>query len=231
MSTLSILSGGAAQGLVSALEADFGAKSGFAIEGVFGAVGAMRAKLANGHPTDVVILTAAIVAALASEGAVLADSITDIGGVATAIAVRSDTIAPRVLDETSLREAFLASDAIYVPDLEQSTAGIHIAGVLAKLGIGKATRARMRMFPNGATAMAALAAAPEKRPIGCTQVTEILATPGIMLVMALPPGFDLTTIYTAAIVAGSQQRAAAQMLLDLMTSGRNETLRRHCGFV
>ena len=45
---LTILSGGAAQGLVGALAAEFKAQSGCEIDGTFGAVGAMRDKLLSG---------------------------------------------------------------------------------------------------------------------------------------------------------------------------------------
>ena len=39
-----------------------------------------------------------------------------------------------VADEADLREALLASDAIFVPDTKASTAGIHVAKVLARIG-------------------------------------------------------------------------------------------------
>ena len=65
MSSLNILSGGAAQGLVASLAAAFKAQTGFDIAGEFGAVGAMADKLRKGTPTDIVILTAALIAKLA----------------------------------------------------------------------------------------------------------------------------------------------------------------------
>ena len=62
MSALNILSGGAAHGLVKSLASAFKAKTGLDIEGEFGAVGAMVGKLRGGLPTDIVILTAKMVA-------------------------------------------------------------------------------------------------------------------------------------------------------------------------
>ncbi|TCR65590.1 substrate-binding domain-containing protein [Bosea sp. BK604] len=231
MPKLSILSGGAAQGLVKALEAEFTAASGYEIDGVFGAVGAMRARLAAGHLTDLVILTSAIVRALGGEGVVMPQTIVDLGGVETAIAVRDDTPAPAVADEASLRAALLAADAIYFPDPEQATAGVHFADVLRRLGIASEVSSRLRTFPNGATAMRALAAAAEARAIGCTQVTEIRMTPGVMVAATLPRGFDLKTLYTAGIIASSSQRDAALSLLGLLTSEHHARLRAGCGFV
>ena len=67
MSSLNILSGGAAQGLVGSLTPAFKAQTGFEIAGEFGAVGVMADKLRKGTPADIVILTAALVAKLAEE--------------------------------------------------------------------------------------------------------------------------------------------------------------------
>ena len=60
MTSLNILSGGAAQGLVASLAPKFKEMTGFDIAGEFGAVGAMADKLRKGTPTDIVILTATI---------------------------------------------------------------------------------------------------------------------------------------------------------------------------
>lgn len=231
MPNISILSGGAAQALVKALEREFSEASGHGIEGTFGAVGAMRARLVAAPAPDVVILTAAIIAELAAGGIVLRDSVADLGDVETAIAIRAGDSMPAVGDAASLREALLAADAIYFPDPNLATAGIHFAGVIEKLGIGAAVAPRLRSFPNGTTAMAALAKAPEARPIGCTQVTEIIATAGVALVEMLPQGLDLSTRYTAAVVAQSPNQAKARDLVKLLTSEERQDARRLVGFV
>ena len=230
MATIRLLSGGAAQGLVSAVSPQLSAM-GHEVDGMFGAVGAMRAALSEGRPADLVILTATIVGELAAGGSVLRDSVADLGDVETAIAVREGDEPPAVADEESLRAALLAADAIYFPDPKLATAGIHFAGVLDRLDIAEAVRDRLRTFPNGATAMAALARATEKRPIGCTQVTEIKATPGARLVASLPDGFGLKTRYTGAVTTSAGEAEAARMLLQVLTSDASAAARRQAGFV
>ncbi|MGA9088221.1 MAG: substrate-binding domain-containing protein, partial [Bradyrhizobium sp.] len=158
MTSLKILSGGAAQGLVASLAAQFKAQTGLAIEGEFGAVGAMAGKLRGGAPADIVILTAKIIADLAAENLVVPASITDVGLVETAIAVRTGDPKVTINDAASLRAALLEADAIFVPDTKASTAGIHVAKVLQQLGIAEEVTARLKIFPNGATAMRQLAA-------------------------------------------------------------------------
>jgi molybdate transport system substrate-binding protein len=231
MTSLNILSGGAAQGLVASLAPDFKRLTGFEIAGEFGAVGAMADKLRQGTPADIVILTAAMVAKLADEKLVVPSSIANVGLVETALAVRASDPKVAVTDAATLREAFLAADAIFVPDTKASTAGIHVAKVLQQLGIADAVAVRLKIYPNGATAMRHLAGSDAVRPIGCTQSTEIISTPGVVLSGSLPPGCELATTYTAAVTARAENAKQAQRLINLLTDADQCALRVRAGFL
>jgi molybdate transport system substrate-binding protein len=231
MSVLNILSGGAAQGLVASLAPKFREMTGFDIAGEFGAVGAMAEKLRKGTPADIVILTAKIIADLAAENLVGKASISNVGRVETALAVRATDPKVAVTDTATLRAAFLAADAIFVPDTQASTAGIHVAKVLQQLGIAEEVAARLRIYPNGATAMRHLAASDAMRPIGCTQSTEIISTPGVFLSGTLPPGCELATMYTAAIATAASNARQAKDLIDLLIAPDQATLRERAGFL
>jgi molybdate transport system substrate-binding protein len=231
VNNLNILSGGAAQGLVGSLATAFKARTGFDIKGEFGAVGAMADKLRQGTPTDIVILTTAIVAKLAEEALVVATSIANIGLVETALAVRASDPPVTVRDAAGLRECLLASDAIYVPDTKASTAGIHVAKVLAQLGIADEVATRLRIFPNGATAMREMAESDARRPIGCTQSTEIISTKGVMLSGVLPLGCELATMYTAGVTTTAAHAPQAQTLIDLLIGEGQREQRERAGFI
>jgi len=226
-----ILSGGAAQGLVEALLPSFEASTGCKIDGVFGAVGAMKDRLLAGEPVDIMILSRGLIDGLARDGHVVPQSAKDIGAVQTAIAVRSGDPAPTAGSAAELRAALLASDAIHFPDPEQSTAGIHFAKVLRDLGVWDAIADRLRPAPNGATAMRALAASTSRHPIGCTQATEIIATPGIVLVAVLPPGYDLATVYSCAIAAKAGAPVEAAEFMAMLSGDPGRDSRRQLGFV
>lgn len=231
MSTLNILGGGAAQGIVSSLVPKFNALTGCDIDGEFGAVGIMADKLRGGVKADVVILTAMIIARLAEEKLVVPTSIADIGLVETAIAVRAGDPLVKVTDAAALRLALLAADAIFIPDIRTSTAGIHVAKVLQQLGIADEVTARLKIYPNGATAMRHLAASPARRPIGCTQSTEIISTPGVTLSGSLPPGCELSTVYTAAATTAAARPDAAKALIDLLAGADQADVRQQAGFL
>ncbi|HEY3791169.1 MAG TPA: substrate-binding domain-containing protein [Bradyrhizobium sp.] len=231
MNAINILSGGAAQGLVGSIAAKFKAMTGFDIGGEFGAVGAMADKLRKGTPTDIVILTAAIVAKLADEKLVVPASISDVGLVETALAVRSRDPQVGVTDAATLRAAFVAADAIFVPDTKASTAGIHVAKVLEQLGIADVVALRLQIYPNGATAMRHMAGSDAKRPIGCTQSTEIISTEGVALSGSLPRGCDLATMYTAGVTTQAAHARQAQVLIDLLIGADQQALRTAAGFL
>jgi molybdate transport system substrate-binding protein len=231
MSSLDILSGGAAQGLVGSLTPAFKAQTGFDIAGEFGAVGAMADKLRKGTPADIVILTAALLAKLADEKLVAATSMANVGLVETALAVRTGDPQVTANDAAGLRDALLASDAIFVPDTKASTAGIHVANVLDRLGIADEVATRLRIFPNGATAMRELAASEARRPLGCTQSTEIISTRGVSLSGSLPPGCELATMYTAGIPTAAAHPRQAQALIDLLTDAGQREQRKRAGFI
>jgi len=231
MSQLNILSGGAAHGLVTSLTPAFKAKTGFDISGEFGAVGGMADKLRNGVATDIIILTQALVGKLAEEKLVVPSSITDVGLVETALAVRSGDAKVIVNNADDLRAAFLAADAIFVPDIKASTAGIHVAKVLTQLGIAEEVATRLKIYPNGATAMDELAVSSAKRPIGCTQSTEIIATRGVELSGSLPKGCELATMYTAGVTTSAAHAGEAQALIALLASPDAREHRARAGFL
>ena len=231
MNSLKILSGGAAQGLVASVAAKFRERTGFDIAGEFGAVGVMADRLRAGVPTDLVILTRALVTKLAGENLVVSASIRDVGLVETALAVRAGDPKLSVANADDLRHALLAADAIYVPDTKTSTAGLHVASILDRLGITAPVAARLKVYPNGATAMRQLAASDAARPLGCTQSTEIIATSGVELSGELPRGYDLATTYTAGMTAQSVHAKATQALIELLTATETAVLRSEAGFL
>ena len=234
-STLHLLSGGAAQGLVAAVRSRFEAQAGGAggacvIAGGFGAVGVMVERLLAGEPCDVLIVTAALIAQLTDMNHLREGSARALGVVKTGIAVQHGQAAPQVDTPKALEMALLAASGIYFPDPVKSTAGIHFMKVLKSLGIADEVASRLRPFPNGAAAMREMAGVSDPGAIGCTQVTEILYTPGVKLVGLLPAKFELATVYTAAVGAGSSVPEHAAALVAMLSGSDTATLRKTAGF-
>lgn len=226
---VNLLCAGAVQGIVKALQARFERETGATLQVRFGAVGAMKEALLAGEPCDVMIVTDAMVVALQSAGDLGVMPRAPLGRVRTGVAVRSGEALPGIATPEQLKAALLAASAVYFPDPQRATAGIHFASVLAQLGIADDLTARSRTFPNGATAMRELAAS-APGAIGCTQITEILYTPGIALVGPLPDAFELATVYTAALAARAAEPMLAQRFIDLLAGPATRAMRAEGGF-
>jgi molybdate transport system substrate-binding protein len=227
---LHLLCAGAAQGLVHALQVRFMEQTGAEIDARFGAVGAMKEALMAGAPCDVLIVTDAMLRALQGNGAIESDGSMPIGRVRTGVAMHEGEAMPDIGSAAALRATLLAAPAIYLPDTEKSTAGAHVLSVLGRLGVRDAVAAKLAVFANGATAMTALANRSPPGSIGCTQITEIVATPFLALAGALPEPFGLSTIYSAGVSATATDAALALRFVAMLCADEAATLRRDSGF-
>ena len=225
-----LLSGGAAQGLVGRLESSFKAQHLCSISGTFSAVGMMKAALLSGAPCDVIILTDVLIAELMASGHLLPASAKNVGVVKTGVAVKAGDRPVDINTPEKLKAALQDARGIYFPDPIKSTAGIHVMKVLKALGLDGTLASKFHPYANGATAMKAMADAEGQGWIGSTQITEIMNTPGVDLVAALPQEFELATTYTAAVCAKSTQVESATALIALMASADTAPLRLNCGF-
>ena len=230
MQELRMLGAGAAKGLVTALRPVFRAEAGVDVHADFGAVGAMKDRLLAGEPCDLIILTAALVDDLRVHLHVVAESVAAIGRVGTGIAVRAGDALPTLADGAALRRALLAATAIFVPDPQRATAGIHFVDVLRRLGVRADVEPRLRAYPNGATAMRVLAAEGGPGMIGCTQVSEILYTPGVTLAGTLPGQFALSTVYSVAVCTRARAPELAGRFAQWLAGPRSAALRAQGGF-
>lgn len=234
MSKLHILSGGAANGLVNRVQDRFTERTGLEVAGTFSAVGQMKEALLAGQPCDVVILTETLVQELCASGHLDTGSVRSVGVVRTGLGVPEGQKAPAMATPEQLAQALQLADGVYMADPLKATAGIHFMKVLRALGLEATLGQRLLAFPNGQTAMADMAArarqSPAARLIGCTQVTEILNTPGVTLAAMLPAQFELATPYTAAVSRQALQPKAAEQLIALITDPDQAGLRQACGF-
>ena len=133
MMELHVLSAGAAKGLVDALAPDLELAAGATLRGEFGAVGAIKERWLGGAPCDVIILTHAMLDALARDGRVVPETIAPLGRVRTGIAVRAGEALPAIADREELRQSLATAKTIDLPDPERSTAGVHFIKVLREL--------------------------------------------------------------------------------------------------
>ncbi len=227
---ITLLSAGAAQGLVAALAEDLAA-AGLEVAGSFGAVGAIRDRILAGEAFDVVIVSSNVIEELEASGHIVSGLVHEIGSVPTGIGVREGDPVPDCSDPARFKAALEAAEAIFLPDPEKATAGIHLVKTMRELGVADDVFGRMRAYPNGHAAMTAMAVTCDvRRVIGCTQATEIIAAPGIGYVGPLPKACGLSTGYSAGVSVRVVDRNAAGQLVAMITDPGKRALREGLGF-
>lgn len=226
---LRILSAGAAQAVVEPLMAAF-KREGHDVAAEFGAVGAMKTRLLEGAPADLIILTAALIDELMTTGQVKPGSRADLGRVGTGVAVRAGTPLPDVRTVNVLRGNLQAATKIVCPDPAIATAGKVVMGALERMGIAEQVRTKLQFFPNGYAAMKWLAASAGELEVGITQNTEIKANNGVTYVGPLPDELQMRTTYSAGLCTRAQTVEGAQSFLMRLTAPVNRRALEAAGY-
>jgi molybdate transport system substrate-binding protein len=230
MAVLRVLSAGAAQAVCQEVIEGFERDTGHQVEAAYGAVGAMKARMAGGEPVDVIILSAQLIQDLVSVGMVATSSVTDIGKVGTGVAVRTGTPLPEVRTREALRGNILAASVIVCPDPATATAGKIVMKLMERLGVATQVEDRMQFFPNGNAAMHWLAASSGSLELGITQNTEILPVKGVTFVGPLPEEFQMKTVYTAGVAARAAQPELAREFVRRLTAPEFQPRLRAAGY-
>ena len=155
--------------------------------------------------------------ALIASKHVVAESCAELGKVDTGLAVKAHAPMPAIETAEHLRANLLAATRIYCPDPARATAGKIVMTMLDKLGIAEALRARIEWHPNGFAALRALADTDDGLAVTMTQVTEILAAPGVALVGALPADLAEATTYVAGVTANAASPEPAREFVRRLT--------------
>ncbi len=210
---------GAAKGVIQALAPEFEAETGWRIEAAFDTAGALRDRIVAGEAADVAILSREAVEAVGRRGPVVALGRTGIG-----LAGRAGAAHPAIGSPEAFAAALRRAASIgYADPARGATAGRHFIGVVEALGLAAELRPRLRPFPFGIEAVAAVGRGEVE--LAVSQATEILGRPGIALVGLFPAPHALSTAYEA--VALSATEGAVRLLQALQGPAAAEARTRY----
>ena len=174
---------------------------------------AVPVRLARGETLDVVIMVGYALDDLIRQGKVLPDSKVVLARSSIGVAVRAGAPKPDIHSAEAVKQALLAAKSIAYSD---SASGVYIeTEMFPRLGIAGQMAAKARKIP--ATPVGEIVAKGGAE-LGFQQIAELKPVPGIDLVGPLPPELQQVTLYSAGIVAGSHDPAAAKRLLDFLAS-------------
>ena len=106
--------------------------------------------------------------------------------------------------------------------------GTDAARLLERLGLAEALRGRLLVFPGGCAAVGAVAEG--RAALAISQISEIIAVPGAVLVGPLPESAQLSTAYLVAVATAAADAAGAGALLAALTGPEGQARFRAAGF-
>ncbi len=213
---LVVLSAAAVKTVMAEVPQRFTASNGASVRFVFGTAGVIHDQAVAGVAFDLAILPPAPLADLVKRGLVVDASRHNLGAVLLGAAVRSGTFnMPKIATEAEFRQSLLDAATIGMADpATGATSGIYLARLFERLGVADAVKPKLRLYPEGQTAMEA--GARGEIALGLGQISEITPVAGMNLIGPIPAGLQLRTVYAAGLATKSTDPARAQALLDLL---------------
>lgn len=174
---------------------------------------AIPSRLERGEPADVIIVDDAALDDLISRGLAVAGTKVPLARSLMGMAVRAGAPKPDISTVDAFRNTLLQAKSIAY---SASVSGRYLSTeVFPQLGIADQLAGKAKRIEGERVGSVVARGEAE---IGFQQVSELLPISGIDYVGPLPPGIQKATVFSAAIAAGSKNRAEAARLIQFLAS-------------
>jgi molybdate transport system substrate-binding protein len=212
-----ILSAAAMQSVFKEIAGGFERSSGHRLIFHYGTIGAINQWVMGGEEADLVIGSTLSMPALVKEGKIDAASTVAICKVGAGLVVPAGSPKPAIGSAEDLKRALLAAKFIVFADpVRGGAAGVHIAGVIQKLGITDQTRPKTRLGAGGDITEVTVGLG--DGALGLTQISEIVQKPAAEFLGPLPAEFQNYTTFMAGIPAGAEPWGPVAAFLAFLKS-------------
>jgi molybdate transport system substrate-binding protein len=224
---IKVLTAGAFAQVVEALVPEFERQTGHKVRVKKGTAGELKQRIEAGEAFDVAVITPAVIAGLAKDGKLIAQSQVKVATVGVGVGVKEGAPKPDISTVEAFKRALLAAKAVaYIDPASGGSSGIYVDKLLERLGIADQIRPKAKLKKGG---HAADFVASGEADIVLQQMSEIIPVKGVTLVGPLPPEIQNTTTYSAAISANCANRDAAQALIRTFSDPQGAALLRAKG--
>jgi molybdate transport system substrate-binding protein len=141
------------------------------------------------------------------------------------LGVRKGAPRPRIDSVETFKQALLAAASI--AHTTEGASGMYFTGLIDKLGIGQAVRAKAVTQPGGLTGELVIAG---KAELAVQQVPELLAVPGIELVGPFPDEIQKIGVTAAGIFVDAAAPGVVSALIEFLTTPASAEVFRSAGF-
>jgi molybdate transport system substrate-binding protein len=226
---IKVLSGSGVQPVMNDLIPQFERLSGHKVTFDYGTVGNMTNRVENGEAADIIIASGTQVHALEKQGQVVPGTSTDLAKTGIGIFVRKGTPKPDISSVEAFKHTMLAAKSIGWNDpAAGAPVSIYMLGAFERLGIAADMKPKTIAFKRRSERFEAVARGDVE--IGFNQISEIVAAAGVELVGPLPPSIQNYTIFTAGIVAKSNEQDASRALIRFISSPSAKAVMKTKGF-
>lgn len=222
--TLHVASSMATREVLAELARAWSKRGGIAVELEAIAGVALAQRVRAGEAFDVVVLADDVLAALESEGHILAGSRVPVADSAVALAVPAGAAHPDLSSEAAVREAIRTARRV---GYSTGPSGSHLKALLAAWGLAAAIEPRLLQAPPGVP-VATLVASGEAS-LGFQQLSELVNQPGIEVAGVLPPAIQRITTFAGGVGARSTRADDARAWLAFLAAAETSAVKRRHG--
>jgi molybdate transport system substrate-binding protein len=219
---LKLLSSMAPRELLQELAARYKGGARIRLEAAGGVDVAKRVRA--GEELDLVVLARNSIDELAREGALDADSVSDLAESGIGIAVRAGAIPPDVADLEALKQTVAAARSV---SYSTGPSGVYLEKLFASWGMLEGLRSRIVVPPPGRPVGKLVSEGQVE--LGFQQLSELIGVPGITVLGVLPESVQLLTRFAGGVSRRSREPYAAREFLVFMSGSEHAAVRKQCG--
>ncbi len=212
---IKVFVGGAMTDTVKTIGAAHAKASGDTVTYVSDTTGSLLNRLKAGEKADLLVITAPAVDGLEKAQSLAQGSRADLVRALIGVAMKPGAKKPDLSSPDTFKAALLAAKSVsYVNPNAGGTSGTHFEGLIGKMGISDAMKAKI-VYRNQGSEVADAVAKGEAE-LGVSFLAELAPNKGVAIAGALPDAIQLPTVYSAAIPSNAANQAGARALIAAM---------------
>jgi len=209
--------------------AEFEKSSPHKVKVEYATVGALFERLQKDEGADVAIVSAPQLEDLLKQSKIVVGSQADIAKVGIGLFVRAGAPKPDIGSVDTFKRTLLSAKSVsYGDPAAGGVSGVHMAGLVGRLGIASDIKERTELLPNSQAVLEAVAKGDAEIGIGLTSDVALLSS--VDLVGALPGEVQKFTLYAAGIPTSSKHTDAGKVLIQFLSSPAGRALLKAKGF-
>jgi molybdate transport system substrate-binding protein len=220
--------GGAMTATVKSIGSAYAKASGDTVTYVSDTTGSLLNRLKAGDKADLLVITAPAVDGLEKDRALAQGSRADLVRALVGVAMKPGAKKPDLSSPDTFKAALLAAKSVsYVNPNAGGTSGTYFEGLMGKMGISEAMKAKI-VYRNQGSEVADAVAKGEAE-LGVSFLAELAPNKGVAIAGALPDAIQLPTVYSAAIPSNAANQGGARALIAAMRAPAGTQIFKEAG--